>query len=211
MLLLALTGGAAGWAYADLAAGPRISDAAPAPVRAADPSLPWTPPEKVRDDSELPPVPEQLPVHDAEVGRPREGGVVVPVPDGWGRTDSVGGLESRWTAPGAPPGSYSVRVQVVDLRRSLAQVVAERAAALPLDPRVSDLEILDRSGDTLRATYVLDGFRKLQIVRWVSLDGVGVDVEIAATGRLIDQPGLDALVARMATDVRRQATGATAG
>jgi ribosomal protein L28 len=44
----------------------------------------------------------------------------------------------------------------------------------------------------------------LQVVRWVSLDGSTVDVEISASGRVIDQPGLEALVARMATGVRRQ-------
>ena len=44
----------------------------------------------------------------------------------------------------------------------------------------------------------------LQVVRWVSFDGAGIDVEIAASGRLIDQPGLEALVARMATAVHRQ-------
>lgn len=204
LLALLVVGAVGGYAYADLGHGTTRSGSAPTPVAAADPELPFTPPEKVNADSDAPPVPTSLTTEDATVGRGPES-VVLPVPAAWEQI-RLSGQESRWLAPGRPAGSYSVRVQAVDQRRSLAQAVAERAAALPLDPSVSDLEVIDQSVDTLRATFILAGYRKLTIIRWVSFEGGTVDLEIAATGRLIDQPGLEALVARMATEARRPPT-----
>ncbi|MFC6287235.1 hypothetical protein ACFP3Q_08710 [Nocardioides sp. GCM10027113] len=205
VVALGLVGGIAGYAWDATRPGPDLADATPLPVAAADPAVPWTPPEKeVNPDADLPPVGTDLEMSTARMGTPRTGGIELPVPADWPRTDLGDGLGTRWSAPGNPDGGYSVRVQVVDRNRSLAQAVAERAAALPLDPRVSDLEVLQQSGDTLIASYILSGYRKLQIIRWVGFDGTNADVEIAAEGRLIDQPGLEALVARMATDIRRQ-------
>lgn len=203
LLLLALVGGAAGFGYAELTSEPAISDAPATPVSAADPAIPYTPPEVVKPDSELPSLPESFSAHDEKLGLPGEGGIVVPVPDGWVRSN-LRDSEARWMPPGNPPGSYSVRVAVVDMRRTLSQAVAERAAALPGDPRISHVEILNQAGDTLRASFILDGYRKLTIIRWLSFDGDGIDVEIAATGRMIDETGMEALVARLATEVYRQ-------
>jgi hypothetical protein len=204
VLALALLGGLAGYGWAESRSGLDLSEDVPGPVAAADPAVPFTPPEKVNPDSDLPPVAVDLEVTRARIGTPTRDGIEVPVPVDWDRTDLAGGTQARWSAPGSPDGAYTVRVQVVDQPRSLAQSVAERAAALPLDPRVTDLQILQQTGDTLIASFILSGYRMLQVVRWVSFDGQTVDVEIAASGRLIDQPGLEALVARMATGVRRQ-------
>jgi hypothetical protein len=203
-VVLALVGGLAGYGWAASRSEVVLDEGTPTPVEASGPSVPFTPPEKVNTDSDLPPVPVPIDVATARIGTPKKGGIEVPVPVGWERTDLAGGVQARWAAPGSPDGAYTVRVQVVDEPRSLAQAVAERAAALPLDPRVSDVEILQQSGDTLIASFILSGYRMLQVVRWVSFDGGSIDVEIAGSGRLIDQPGLEALVARMATDVRSQ-------
>ena len=201
---LALIGGLAGYGWSASRAEIVLSANAPTPVEAAGPAVPFTHPEKVNPDSDLPPVPTSLEVVTARIGTPQQGGIELPVPADWERTDLAGGVQARWAAPGSPDGAYTVRAQVVDLPRSLAQAVAERAAALPLDPRVTDVEILQQTGDTLIASFILSGYRMLQVVRWVSFDGASVDVEIAASGRLIDQPGLEALVSRMATEVRQQ-------
>lgn len=205
LLLLALVGGAAGWAYAEERAEPGISRAAPAPLAASDPAVPYTPPEVTKPDADLPPLAEGIATHDEKLGVAGEGGVVLPVPDGWERT-TLRDAEARWGPPAtASGGGYYVRVQVVDLQRSLAQAVAERAAALPYDRRLTSLHIPSgQTGDTLRATFILDGWRKLQVTRWVSFDGNGVDLEISATGRLIDEQGLEALVSRIATEASRQ-------
>jgi hypothetical protein len=204
VLALALIGGLAGYGWAESRAGLELLEDTPTPVTAADPAVPFTPPEKVNPDSDLPPVAVDLEVTRARIGAPGKGGIEVPVPADWERTDLAGGIQARWSAPNSPDGAYTVRIQVVDQPRSLAQSVAERAAALPLDPRVTDLQVLQQTGDTLIASFILNGYRMLQVVRWVSFDGQTVDVEISASGRLIDQPGLEALVARMATGVRRQ-------
>lgn len=203
LLLLAVLGGAAGWWYAVGGSRPVLSDDTPAPVVASGPALPYTPPEKVKSDSELEPLATGLATHDEFLGPVAAGGIRVPIPNGWTRLNISPGEESRWVPPGNPKGSYSVRVQLRDDRRSLPQMVAERAAALPFDQRLSDLDITEAGGDTLSATFILDGYRRLTIVRWISFDGTEVDVEIAATGRLIDETGMEALLARMATQVRR--------
>ena len=80
-------GGAAGWAYAEQPRRARRSRrAAPAPLAAADPALPYTPPEVTKPDADLPPLAQGFATHDERLGVPGEGGVVLPVPDGWGRT-----------------------------------------------------------------------------------------------------------------------------
>jgi len=204
LLLLAILGGAAGWAYADQGAEPTISRAVPVPLSASDPALPFTPPEVTKPDSDLPPLPVSYSTTDQKLGPPGDGGVAVPVPNGWDRFNFADGYQARWTAPGNPSGSYSIRVQVLDVPRSLEQMVAARAAELPLDDRIEDLDIPSgQTGDTLRATFILDGYRRLQITRWLTFDGNGIDLEISATGRLIDDRGLQALVSKVATEVFR--------
>lgn len=202
LLLLAMVGGAAGFMFAERTNEPRISTASPTPLSAQHPAVPYTPPEVIKPDSELPPLATSLATQDQRLGVGGEGGIVAPIPVGWERID-LREAEARWVPPGNPPGSYSLRVAVVDMRRTLAQVVAERAAALEEDTRISNLDV-EEAGDTLRATFILDGYRKLSVIRWLSFDGNGIDVEIAATGRLIDEPGLEALVAKVATEVYRQ-------
>lgn len=207
LLLLALAGAAAGWSYAEQGSEPVITGAVPGPVAAADPAIPFTPPEKTKPNSDLPPVPTSLPLVAATIVTQRGEGIAFPVPQSWGRTNSADRPESRFSAPGSPSGSYSVRVQLLDEEnRSLAQKVAARVAELPFDTRISALEILQQSTDTLVFSYLLDGYRRLQVVRWVSFTPGTIDVEIAASGRLVDQAGLEALVARMATDVAPRRT-----
>lgn len=205
VLVFALVGGAAGWAYGEQYGRPSISETAPAPVAAADPSIPFTPPEKTRPDSDLPPLTAQVATHDERLGTPKQGGVVVPVPNGWERVTFADSVQARWTPANAPSaGGYALRIQVLDEARTLSQKVGARAFELEADPSVSDFELLGSTVDTLKASFILDGYRKLTVIRWVSFDGNLADVEIAATGRRIDEPGMDALVARVATEVRRQ-------
>jgi len=207
LLLLAVLGGAAGWAWAESSSEPTISRVAPSAPAAADPAVPYTPPEVTKPDADLPPLPVSYAAHDEKLGAAGEGqgGVVVPIPNGWDRFNFADGVQARWTAPGNPPGSYSIRVQIVDLPRTLEQMVAARAAELPFDNRIADLNIPPgQTGDTLRATFIMDGYRRLQIIRWLSFDGNGIDLEISATGRLIDERGLEALVSKVATEAFRQ-------
>ena len=111
---LALLGGLAGYGWAASRSEVVLSESAPTPVEAAGPAVPFTPPEKVNTDSDLPPVPVSLEVVTARIGTPKKGGVELPVPADWERTDLAGGVQARWSAPGSPDGAYTVRVQVVD-------------------------------------------------------------------------------------------------
>lgn len=204
LLLAGLTGGAAGWAYAESSSDPVISTASPNPIAAAEPSVPDIPEGSYRPDVDLPAVPSQLETRPVTIGLPRDDGILVPAPVGWDRT-YLPGLESKWSAPGPAKGSYGVRVKrIIGENRTRPQKVAELEAALPFDPLVSELDVLDTSADTLRAYFTLDGYRRFNIVRYVSFEGHLVDVEISATGRVQDQAGLEALVATMATGVRPQ-------
>lgn len=208
MLLLLVAGGAGGWTWADRTSGPTLTGGTPVPVTAADPALPYTPPENVKENSDLPPLGEGITTHEERLGPATSEGLVVPVPDGWDRYDFSSTVQARWTAPGNPSGAYGVRVHSLAADdRSLIQQVAEREAALRFDDSISpgSLEVLDSTGDTLTVTYIQDGYRRLQVIRWVSFTGGTADVEIAGVGRLVDERGLEQLVARIASGVRRQA------
>ena len=202
VVLLAALGIAGGYLYASTSAGAPAAAGVPRQITASNPALPFTPPEKVNDDSNIPPLPTTLPTHIEKLGKPGHGGVAVPIPDGWIHT-VLSPQEENWRPADVATGGYGVRIAVVDLRRSLAQVVAERAAALPFDPRLSDLQIIDESIDTLRASFILGGYRKLQITRWVSFDSNGIDLEISASGRLIDEQGMESLVANISSEATR--------
>jgi len=205
LLLLALVvGGVAGWACAETRSEPVVSTASPSPI-GADPALPFSPPEKVKPNPDIDPLAETLPMHDEKVGTPRAGGVLVPVPNGWERTTFAGDpLAAKWTLVDGPVGGYTFRVQVLDENRTVEQKVAVRSLELAADSSVSDLEVVETSFDTFKASFIFDGYRRLTVIRWVSFSGGLVDVEIAATGRLVDEAGLEALVARIAQEVRRQ-------
>lgn len=203
LLLAVAVGGAAGWTYAERRSEPVVTTASPSPV-AADPVLPFSPPDKVKPDPDLAPLPETLPLHDERVGRARDGGVIVPVPDGWARTNYADDRQAKWNLPDAPAGGYTFRVVILDENRTVSQKVAVRPLELEADDAVSDLQVLETSFDTLKATFILDGFRRLTVIRWVSFGGGLVDVEIAATGRLVDEDGMEALVSRIAQEVRLQ-------
>lgn len=205
LLTLTVLGGVAGWAWADAAASPRRSGDTPQPLAASRPALPYTPPEKTKPDPDVEPVPASMAYHQEEFGTPRRGGVLVEVPDGWVREVFDDPRTVRWSPPDAPgSGGYVVRLTLAQENRTLVQKVATRPVELEQQSGLTDLEVLSTSPDTLIASFILDGYRRLTVIRWVSLDGDGlVDVEIAASGRLLDRPGLEALVVEMAGSLER--------
>ena len=204
LLLTIVVGGAAGWSYAEQRDQPRSSEAAPSPVAAADPAIPFTPPEKTKPDPELDPLTQTLATHDERLGTPRKGGVILPVPNGWVRTTFPDGRQATWRLPDGPAGGYTFRVQLLDENRTVSQKVGVRPAELRGDDLVSDLRVLGKSFDTLKASFIFQGYRRLTVIRWVSFGGGLVDLEIAATGRVIDETGLEALVAKIDQEVRLQ-------
>lgn len=206
LVALLLVGAGLGWALADVRTRPDPTGAAPRPLAASDPALPFTPPEKTKPDPDVDPLPTRLPLHEEQLGTRRQDGIVVAVPDGWERTTHADNRTATWVPADAPDGGgYTVRVALTPENRTLAQKVLTRPLELEQDSRVSDLEVLDSSLDTLTASFIISGYRRLTVIRWVSLDGDGlVDVEVAATGRLVDRAGMEALVLEMDRSLGRQ-------
>ena len=133
----------------------------------------------------------------------RRGGIVVPVPNGWERTNLADGRAgpvdaTRTTRPAATPcGSRSLdqprHARADGRRRGRPSCPLDTPDLRPRDPRTSPRHA---AGD-LHHRRLPHG---CQIIRWLSFDGDGVDLEISATGRLIDERGLEALVAKVATE-----------
>ena len=90
-----------------------------------------------------------------------------------------------------------MRVSLVDDRHTPPYLVAAKLAQLPLDPRIRDLKVVEQDDDSAVFTYVFSRKKIEQVDRYVSLTGGPTDVEIATSGRFVDDPGMRALVARM--------------
>ena len=169
------------------------------PVPAESPSLPIDPPPVILADPDRPALATQLPSHRETLGSaPYDLSFLIP--NGW-QEFAIGPAEKRWTLPGNPPTSYSVRVElVISQRITIANLMAQRAEELD---GLLGFTIVERTDDTLSFTYVDESQHlRLSIVRWVDARGSGTaEAEIAATGRERDAAGLQALVTRISESV----------
>lgn len=172
-----------------------------APVVAVSPSFPTDPPVVIEPDPVYPVLERGLPLGQARVGSPSFG-VTVPFPKGWARTDTDL-VESKWAPPGSPLNTYLLRVKIVSgLRLTIEQALAQRRSAL--ESVVTEWDLENESHDTFTATYVNDGYKRLAIERFLSLDGTdNAFVTIAVIGRVSDREGLSDLLARVSADARR--------
>ncbi|MGH3361318.1 MAG: hypothetical protein ACRDOM_02575 [Nocardioides sp.] len=164
------------------------------PLPAESPAVPIDPPPKVVPDPPKPPTLRPgLPTREVTVGG-RAFGVTVPVPSTWARFD-IGAAEARWTLPGNPPHSFSVRVEMVGSERNtVVEMMSERSEDLDGLP---DFTILESTDDTLVFSYIDETrHRRLQLLRWLDLRTPGsAEVELAVVGRVRDQAGLEDLLA----------------
>ena len=203
MLLLIVVGAGAGFGLGTLLDRPPAAAGTPKPMVASGPAYPYTPPIEVLDDPEEPgPLRAPFDTHKDTLG----GGpfaVTFPVPVGWVRTNTNPG-EARWTLPGNPPDTYSVRVELVGSQtRTPEQQISLRISDLQSATGVSDFRVVDQTDNQLIFTFVQDQHRKISVIRWVSpRGGSNAEVEIAATGRLPDRPGLEDLVGLLSAEVR---------
>jgi len=194
---MAALGVAGGYAYADLHAASPEGQGSGLPAAASGPAYPSTPKDPgIISDPNDPPLPEDIDLVDAVLGKPGEG-ISLQVPKDWSRTDQPSGTEARWTFDPFGSSPYSVRVSLVDDRHSPPYLVAAKLAQLPLDPRIRDLKVVEQDEDSAVFTYVFNRKKIEQVDRYVSLTGGPTDVEIATSGRFVDDPGMRALVARM--------------
>ena len=123
--------------------------------------------------------------------------MTLPVPRGW--DFSVNSLnEWQWRPPDQPDFGYVMRVeQVLSNRRSIDWTLDRRIDEL--DEEEDELEILDQTEDSLHFGYVTANHLRHGYLTWLDLTGSdNAQVEIAVTGRAVDDPGMADLIARVA-------------
>ncbi|WP_205472864.1 hypothetical protein [Nocardioides sp. SYSU D00038] len=170
-----------------------------APVPATSPSVPAGRVE-VSPDPADPPLAPGLPLRLDTVGSSFP--VELQVPERWQRTTSDE-VEWKWKPPGLPENTYFLRVGLVSSQRlTLAAAVQRRLDLLRAD--VDELVVEERTGDSLRITYVTGGHRRLALERWLSVDGSdAAQVTVAVIGREVDRAGLTDLMARISASTAR--------
>ena len=196
-LLLAIgvaVGYGASWT---LGANPSGGPAVPLP---ASPSLPVDPVPDLLRDPDFPPLATGLPLVRQSVGA-GDFRMTLPVPDGWSYFENSLN-EWQWRPPEQPNFGYVLRVeQVLSNRRSIAWTLDRRLAELREDE--SNVEVLAQTRDSLHFTFVTANHLRHGYLRWLDLTGSdNAQVEIAVTGRQVDDPGMAELIARVGSGVR---------
>lgn len=187
------------WSHTD----PRHVDKAATPLVAASPSAPIDPPVKVKpDNDDYPPLGVDLKYTDATLGSPPYQ-IGLKVPEDWEQHD-IGPIEKRWTLVDDPDKTYGMRVtQIQTDHQTIAKRLESREKKLAAASDVRDFKVVLRTADSLRYTYVdRDGYLRFAIETWVSPFGTSeAEVEIAVTGRMVDEDGLDRLIDHVADRV----------
>ncbi len=173
---------------------------APTPVAAHSPSLPIDPVPQLLPDPATAALAPGLDLVDQQVGT-GDFAMTLPVPRGW--AFSVNSLsEWQWRPPEVPTFGYVLRVeQVLSNRRSIDWTLDRRIDELDEDE--DNLEILDQTDDSLHFSYVTSNHLRHGYLTWLDLTGSdNAQVEIAVTGREVDDAGLADLVTRIADGIR---------
>ena len=168
---------------------------AASPVVAQSPSLPVDPVPELFPDSKAPALAPGLDLVRQQVGT-GDFRMTLPVPRGW--RFSVNSLnEWQWRPPDQPDFGYVLRVeQVLSNRRSIDWTLDRRIDELNEDEE--NVEILDQTDDTLHFTFVTSNHLRHGYLMWLDLTGSdNAQVEIAVTGREVDDAGMADLVARI--------------
>jgi hypothetical protein len=197
-LLLAI-GAAAGygasWLLGENPSGGGV--AAPVP---ASPSLPVDPVPDLLPDPPTPPLAEGVPLVPQSVGA-GDFRMTLPVPKGWSYSENSLN-EWQWRPPDHPDFGYVLRVeQVLSNRRSIEWTLNRRIEELREDE--SNVEVLDRTRDSLHFSFITANHLRHGYLRWLDLTGSdNAQVEIAVTGREVDDEGMGDLLARVGSGIR---------
>ena len=171
------------------------------PLAAASPSVPTDPPVKtVPDSDEYGALGTVLSFVDKRIGAPTDRWNY-QVPRGWEPADQQpGGI--RWTLPGNPVFTYSMRVAIINtLPITTAQAARNRMVNVRTLLAYDQLALTD---DSLVFTYVLDQHARYQHSHWLAEPGSGrTAFEITVSGRMRDRAGLDALLEHLVATTRR--------
>ena len=200
MLALLLTVGAAAGFGASWAVGENPSGTGAAvPVVATSPSLPIDPVPELLPDPTTPALAAGLPLVRQAVGS-GSFRMTLPTPKGWDFFENSLN-EWQWRPPDQPDFGYVLRVeQVLSNRRSIDWTLDRRIDDLREDE--SNVEILDETSDSLHFSYVTSNHLRHGYLRWVDLTGSdNAQVEIAVTGRRVDDAGMADLIARVGAGI----------
>jgi hypothetical protein len=199
LALLLVIGVAAGfgasWVLGENAS--REGTAAPVP---ASPSLPVDPVPELLPDPPTPPLAEGIPLVPQSVGA-GDFRMTLPVPKGWSFSENSLN-EWQWRPPDQPDFGYVLRVeQVLSNRRSIEWTLDRRIDELREDE--SNVEVLGQTKDSLHFSFITSNHLRHGYLRWLDLTGGdNAQVEIAVTGREVDDPGMANLIARVGSGIR---------
>ncbi|QIK75068.1 hypothetical protein [Nocardioides piscis] len=170
----------------------------PTPVVAVDPSVPSVP-VPLQEDPTTPPMPTRLAMTDVSVGSGKNE-FTFPVPVEWQRSEPSSN-EVKYKPAGHPANTYVLRVEQVESQdQTIPDIVAAQVDELKRDEEQVDYV---QTHDSIRASYVHDGYRRFTITYWLDLSRSGkAEAEIAVTGREVDVPGMEKLVLRVIRGIR---------
>lgn len=199
MVVLALVGALVGGGIATLLRGEpaRLDDSRP--VAAASPSFPTDPPVAVLPDPSTPALSTRLPTHTETVGQdPFD--LNFPVPDGWTRSDAKAGV-SLWFVESNPANTYRLRVVLYSGYSTIPDARDDRIAALDGATGIQEFTVEDETADGFTATYVLGGYKRVTMERFLAVDGSStVYAVVAIVGREADRAGMQALIDKIAAE-----------
>ncbi|MDO9455571.1 hypothetical protein [Nocardioides sp.] len=219
VLLALVVGVAGGYAVAasreEPAAPGRSEFADPAPVPAADPSLPV---REIAPDPTDPSLPSGLTLASQDLvapgpdGKPSRARVTVPAPEDWART-FVAPVEPdaparwQWKVPGNNENSYGLRLDVFRGRAiTVDRAIGARQSAMrsaQADGNFADLTFEEEDDDGFLASYITDGYRRYSLERFFSgPDPTVAYATISVFGRAQDLDGMRNLLEKMSIGLR---------
>lgn len=177
-----------GFALAAELRSPPVTTGAPEPVVATGPSFPIDPPTPLRDDPPQAAMGTMLPLREVSVGTDNYK-FVFPAPRGWSRLETSSN-EVKYKLAGNPTNTFILRVeQVVSQHEQIPDILAARIDDLNRDEE--QVNITNRTYDTIEFDYVHDGYRRYGIITWMDVTSSGqAEAEIAFAGRKVDVPGM---------------------
>jgi hypothetical protein len=202
-VVLLAVGVAGGYAVADRTTEQPTVGGTPSPLAAVSPAAPTPPVVDVLPDPDFPALATDVPLEPKVLRTSRKNGdaLAVDIPEGWIVNRSQGAATWNYVATNLH-NTYTLRIGIVAGQHVAVSVaLGSRIEALKSaqsENHLSNLEITAQSAEAFQATYVDEGFLRVTTERWVSFHDGTAYATVAAVGRTIDKPGLDALVTRVA-------------
>jgi hypothetical protein len=206
-VVLLCVGLAGGYALADRASDAPATSRTLQPVPAVSPAVPTPPQFEILPDPTAEALGPDLPNHEEELRITRRGaGASLVVPDGWLQSRLPDSQTWSYAPEINTKNTYGMRVSLM-IGQRLAITVAKTARLAALqsaedDGNIEGLEITAQTDDSFQATYILEGYLKVTMERWVAGDDGLAYADIAVTGRTVDQEGMGDLLARAVESAR---------